>query len=121
LGSTLVFGLPGNPVASFFGFELYVGPAVRRLAGETDFRTMWFEGIAAERFDINSDRSVFKVARVERDGLRWIVHPKASHGSADIFSVVGSNAFARFEKGQYSVSASEKISFFFHRGKQIGA
>jgi molybdopterin molybdotransferase len=32
----LVFGLPGNPVSSFVTFELFVRPAVRRLAGRRD-------------------------------------------------------------------------------------
>jgi molybdopterin molybdotransferase len=32
----LVFGLPGNPVSSFVTFELFVRPALRRLAGRRD-------------------------------------------------------------------------------------
>jgi molybdopterin molybdotransferase len=32
-GGTLLFGLPGNPVSSFVTFELFVRPAIRRLAG----------------------------------------------------------------------------------------
>jgi molybdopterin molybdotransferase len=32
-GSTLVFGLPGNPVSALVGFELFVGPAVLALQG----------------------------------------------------------------------------------------
>jgi molybdopterin molybdotransferase len=32
-GHTLVFGLPGNPVSSFVGFELFVRPAVLALQG----------------------------------------------------------------------------------------
>jgi len=32
-GRTLLFGLPGNPVSSFVTFELFVRPAIRRLAG----------------------------------------------------------------------------------------
>jgi molybdopterin molybdotransferase len=32
-GLTLLFGLPGNPVSSFVTFELFVRPAIRRLAG----------------------------------------------------------------------------------------
>jgi molybdopterin molybdotransferase len=31
--STLLFGLPGNPVSSFVTFELFVRPALRKLAG----------------------------------------------------------------------------------------
>jgi molybdopterin molybdotransferase len=32
-GSTLVFGLPGNPVSALVGFELFVRPALRALQG----------------------------------------------------------------------------------------
>ena len=32
-GATLVFGLPGNPVSSLVGFELFVRPAISALQG----------------------------------------------------------------------------------------
>jgi molybdopterin molybdotransferase len=35
-GSTLVFGLPGNPLSTVACFLLFVGPALRRLQGESD-------------------------------------------------------------------------------------
>src|SRR4051812_7517757 len=35
-GETLVFGLPGNPVSSLVGFELFVRPAVNALQGLRD-------------------------------------------------------------------------------------
>ncbi len=35
-GDRLVFGLPGNPVSSLVCFELFVRPAIARLAGRTD-------------------------------------------------------------------------------------
>ena len=35
-GGTLVFGLPGNPVSTLVGFELFVRPALRALQGERD-------------------------------------------------------------------------------------
>jgi molybdopterin molybdotransferase len=35
-GDTLVFGLPGNPTSSMVVFELFVRPALRRLAGHSD-------------------------------------------------------------------------------------
>src|SRR5204862_5824904 len=35
-GSTVVFGLPGNPVSSLVGFELFVRPAVLALQGFAD-------------------------------------------------------------------------------------
>ena len=35
-GTTLMFGLPGNPVSSLVTFELFVRPVLRRLAGHAD-------------------------------------------------------------------------------------
>jgi molybdopterin molybdotransferase len=35
-GSTLVFGLPGNPLSTVACFLLFVGPALRRLQGESE-------------------------------------------------------------------------------------
>jgi len=119
-GPTLVFGLPGNPVACFLGFELYAGPAIRRLAGESEYRTRWHQGVSAADFKVRSDREHLKPAKVEREGEIWRAHPVATRGSADICSIVGTNAFARFKQGQYIVPAGETVEFFFHRGKSDG-
>ena len=37
---TLLFGLPGNPVSTFVTFELFVRPALRRLAGHREVDTI---------------------------------------------------------------------------------
>ncbi len=120
-GSTLVFGLPGNPVACYLGFELYAGPAIRRMAGEVDYETPWYTGTTAGEFRIKTDRPHFKGAKIEWSDEGWLVHPTKSMGSADIISVVGTDAFVRFEKGRYSVPAGEKVKFCFHRGKPNGS
>ena len=39
-GRCLLFGLPGNPVSSFVTFELFVRPAIRRLAGIPENRLL---------------------------------------------------------------------------------
>ncbi|MFH1675397.1 MAG: gephyrin-like molybdotransferase Glp [bacterium] len=119
-GNTYVFGLPGNPVAVYLGFELYVGPMIRRLSGEEDFRTRWFRGMATGDFKIKSDRTQFIPCRIEWEDRRWNAYPVESKGSADIFSVVGTNAFARFNKGAYTVRSNEEVDFFFTRGCLYG-
>ena len=43
-GGTLVFGLPGNPVSSLVGFELFVRPALRALQGARDPRPAFLPG-----------------------------------------------------------------------------
>jgi molybdopterin molybdotransferase len=115
-----VFGLPGNPVAAFLGFELFIGPLIRRLSGESEYRTTWFDGVAAGDFGVRSDRTFFSASRVVYGDGIWRAFPVESRGSADIFSVVGTNAFVRFEEGRYTVPAGEKVRFFFQRGKQYG-
>lgn len=114
-GTNYVFGLPGNPVAAYLGFELYAGPMIRRLAGEVGFRTRWFKGVSAGDFKVESDWTQFKACKVEWEDRGWKAYPVESKGSADILSVVGTNAFARFEKGDYTVQSGEEVDFFFTR------
>src|SRR5262245_54702294 len=52
----LVFGLPGNPVSSFVCFELFLRPAIRRLAGRCDIELPRARLKLTEAFDHNSDR-----------------------------------------------------------------
>src|SRR5258708_14710208 len=44
-GRTLVFGLPGNPVSSLVGFELFVRPALLALQGLADPRPAFRPGV----------------------------------------------------------------------------
>jgi molybdopterin molybdotransferase len=117
---TLVFGLPGNPVAAFLGFELYVGPLIRRMCGDTEYKTRFMTAIACNDFKVSSDREYFYPARIYFRDDEWIAEPVSARGSADICSIVNANAFARFEKGKYTVSKGDRIKFFFLRGKSYG-
>jgi len=117
---TLVFGLPGNPVAAFLGFELYVGPAIRRVCGDIEYKTRFMTAIASDDFKVSSDRELFHPARIYFKDDEWIAEPVSARGSADICSIVNANAFARFEKGKYTVSKGERVKFFFLRGKSYG-
>ena len=65
----LLFGLPGNPVSTFVTFELFVRPAIRRLAGRRDddlFRGR-DRGVIAEPVSKGHGRRAFIRVTVERD------------------------------------------------------
>jgi molybdopterin molybdotransferase len=68
--ATLLFGLPGNPVSTFVTFELFVRPAVRRLAGhrEADLFRPVDRGILIEEVSKSSGRRGFLRVSAERDG-----------------------------------------------------
>jgi molybdopterin molybdotransferase len=65
----LLFGLPGNPVSTFVTFELFVRPAIRRLAGHRDddvFRPA-DRAVLADPVTKSSGRRGFIRVTVERD------------------------------------------------------
>jgi molybdopterin molybdotransferase len=68
---TLLFGLPGNPVSTFVTFELFVRPALRRLAGhrETDLFRPRDRAVLLEPVSKSSGRRAFIRAVAERDRL----------------------------------------------------
>ena len=118
---TLVFGLPGNPVSTFVAFELYVGPAIRRMLGDPVPGPRWLTGTAAASFRVRSDRCHFQDAWAEITPQGWRIEPVRSLGSADLLAVTRSNALARFEAGEYEVQAGDEVRFVCHRGWSYGA
>ena len=63
----LLFGLPGNPVSSFVTFELFVRPALRRLAGRRDVLRPVDRGVLGERVSKSRGRRAFLRVVAERD------------------------------------------------------
>lgn len=64
----LLFGLPGNPVSTFVTFELFVRPALRRLAGLRDTARPVDRGVLMDATPKSAGRRSFVRVRAERDG-----------------------------------------------------
>ena len=66
---TLLFGLPGNPVSTFVTFELFVRPALRRLAGyrDDDLDRPVDRAVLADDVSKSTGRRGFIRVRVDRD------------------------------------------------------
>jgi molybdopterin molybdotransferase len=102
-GATLVFGLPGNPVSSYVGFELFVRPAIRKLQGrlaEALLSKVLRVELAGE-FQHRSDRPTYYPARLE--GGRVTLPPW--QGSADLRALTETNALAVVPVGEMRYSA----------------
>jgi molybdopterin molybdotransferase len=67
--STLLFGLPGNPVSTFVTFELFVRPALRRLGGyrDDDLHRPVDRAVLTEEVTKSSGRRAFIRVMTERD------------------------------------------------------
>jgi molybdopterin molybdotransferase len=68
--ATLLFGLPGNPVSTFVTFELFVRPALRRMAGhrDDDLHRPTDQAVLADPIEKSHGRRAFVRVRVDRDG-----------------------------------------------------
>ncbi len=63
----LVFGLPGNPVSSAVTFELFVRPAIRRLAGRRELLRATDRGVLGDPVTKSTGRRAFLRVTAERD------------------------------------------------------
>ena len=108
-GSKLAFGLPGDPVSSFASFELFVRPALRRLAGQADPGPTFVRVPLATDLSTDNDRITFAPARVEADvhGIR--VRPVPWFGSADLRALVGVDALIRLPEGPFEREAGDGV------------
>ncbi|HQO08560.1 MAG TPA: molybdopterin molybdotransferase MoeA [Clostridiales bacterium] len=107
----LVFGLPGNPLSNFVGFELFVKTAVRKMTGSEIVLPVFSEGIISSQFKHRADRKNFYPAAHKNNDGKIIVTPVISHGSADISSLSKSNCFMIADIDKLEYSPGDKIQF----------
>jgi molybdopterin molybdotransferase len=107
-GDTLVFGLPGNPVSSLVGFELFVRPAIARLAGRESVAEYTRARLAAE-FTHRGDRPTYHAAVLHSGEEQATITPLKWKGSADLNTLSAANALACFPAGDYTLAAGEVV------------
>ena len=95
-GRTLVFGLPGNPLSAIVGMALFVGPALRRLAGDAQALPRFERGRLGEPAGPSDNRTTFLISKLvpDADGVpvAWPTERQGSHmtgalGASDGFAV----------------------------------
>jgi len=109
LGRRLVFGLPGNPVSTFAGFELFVRPALRALMGYDDPLPRVVTARLQQAHRHQSDRPTYHPAVLGEDaGGRW-TRPVPWFGSPDLRAVCAADGLCVFEAGTRDFAAGEKV------------
>ena len=104
-GSTLVFGLPGNPVSSLVAFELFVRPAVLALQGAADPRPRYELGVLARDVARNAQRDELLRARSSADGGRTLLEPVAGQDSHMIARAAEADALVLVPRGDGTIPA----------------
>ncbi|UCG50758.1 MAG: molybdopterin molybdotransferase MoeA [Candidatus Latescibacterota bacterium] len=102
----ILFGLPGNPVAVYVTFHVYVLRAVGLLTGWTYEPKVFKIRLAKERRQKPGDRLAFVPSRITAEGL---AEPVVYHGSAHINAVMGADGFLMIPAGIERLPAGAEL------------
>ena len=109
---TLVFGLPGNPVSSLVGFELFVRPAVLALQGHADPLPRFEPGRLAAPARRNPARDELVRARTRSSGDGAVeLKPLAGQESHMIARAAAANALVLLPRGEGELAAGTPVRY----------
>jgi molybdopterin molybdotransferase len=108
---TLVFGLPGNPVSSLVGCELFVKPAVRALQGARDPLPPFEDGRLGAALRRNGARDDFVRARVERGADGVALRPIVGQESHMIARASAADALVHVPRGAGEIGAGARVAW----------
>ncbi|PYM67181.1 MAG: molybdopterin molybdenumtransferase MoeA [Candidatus Rokuibacteriota bacterium] len=94
IGSRPVFGLPGNPVSCMVTFELFVRPALRRMAGHLLLHRPHVRARAVEALDNPGPRRAYLRVRLTGALDRLEARPTGGQGSAILRSMLLADGLA---------------------------
>ena len=109
-GSTLVFGLPGNPLSAIVCTALFVLPALRRLRGEADVGPCFDRGRLGEPAGPSDNRTTFLISKLvpDADGV-LVAFPTERQGSHMTGALGESDGFAVAPHGSGPLPAGADV------------
>jgi len=110
-GRTLVFGLPGNPVSSLVGFELFVRPALLALQGLAEPRPAFRPGRLAAPARRLAARDALLRARSRVEGDTLLLEPLTGQQSHMIAHAATADALVLVPQGDGELPAGSPVSY----------
>ncbi|MCH7577463.1 MAG: molybdopterin molybdotransferase MoeA [Chloroflexi bacterium] len=107
-----IFGLPGNPVSSLVVFELFVRPALLKMAGHTDLLRPTFKAVLEEDVANKDGRVSFMRAIIEQRDGKYYARTTGPQGSGILYSLVLANGFIVIPSGA-TLKAGDEIEAQF--------
>lgn len=87
VGARPVFGLPGNPVSTLVCFYLYVGPALRRMAGRSEVGLERVSARCSADIKLANNLTEFVRVKLERRDGEYLAAPTGNQGSGILSSL----------------------------------
>jgi molybdopterin molybdotransferase len=110
-GATLVFGLPGNPVSSLVGFELFVRPALLALQGASDSGPAFLPGRLGAAVRRGDDRDELVRARLRVVDGAVVLDPLTGQESHMIVRSAAAAALVLIPRGTGELSEGAQVSY----------
>jgi molybdopterin molybdotransferase len=110
-GSTLVFGLPGNPVSSLVAFELFVRPAVLALQGVADPLPRLEPGRLTVALRRNAERDELVRARSSEGDEAVELEPLTGQESHMIARAAAADALVLVPRGDGELSPGSAVRY----------
>jgi molybdopterin molybdotransferase len=102
-------GLPGNPVSAFVGFEVFVRPAIMKMAGISFLNRLTQAVFLLEPIESDGRESYLRANVENRDG-RLAAHLTGHQGSGNLRSLVQANALLLIPSGVKSLPAGAEVT-----------
>lgn len=106
---TPVFGLPGNPAAAAATFQLFVAPALGRLAGATDPHPARCRAELSCAVRGGGNRQSFLWGRLDTDQGRYRFTPSNRQGSGQLRGLQGAQALLPLPAGSADLPAGSEV------------
>ena len=110
-GSTLVFGLPGNPVSSLVGAEVFVRPALLALQGASVPGPVYSAGSLASAIRRNKQRDEFVRARSLPSATGVVLEPITGQESHMIARAATADALVYAPRGDGELAAGDTVRY----------
>jgi len=120
VGGVPFFGLPGNPVSALITFEVFVRPALLKLAGRLSFGRLAVQAALLE--DMQSDgRETYVRVVVEQQGQQFVARAAGDQGSAVMSTLVRANGLLVLPDGVVKAAAGERFPVWLLDGAEIAS
>lgn len=112
------FGLPGNPVSAYVGFQVFVRPALQKMINlPTEARTTRVVRVL-EKVESDGRESYMRIFATLEDG-EWVARLTGHQGSGNLRSLVNANALLIIPSGVSSLDIGERADAWFFEGLTI--
>ena len=109
--ATLVFGLPGNPVSSLVGFELFVRPALLALQGAREPGPAYLPGRLGSSVRQAAQRDQLVRARTSIANGAVVLSPLTGQDSHMIVRSAAASALVLIPRGEGELTAGTQVSY----------